>query len=233
MGVSCDVLALAALAALLGIAAGGFACSLARWLLDREGLERPCALPRARACGFVLALAWASLALRCGGSFELIELALFSAALVVLSATDFAARLIPNACVGFAAAVRVAYLLLSGQAVDLGRYAASAALLGGLLVLVGLLCDRLLGRDSIGWGDVKLLSVAASYFGLIGGLLVTMLSCMLGVASWLFQAVRQRRRGSPGVERAFAWGPAISASCWLAMLAGPKALSLFSAALFG
>lgn len=83
---------------------------------------------------------------------------------------------------------------------------------GGGLLALSLAMDRLLGRETLGGGDVKLLGLTGLYFGWAGNLLLLILSCLLG----LVFAARRRGRGP------FPFGPAIALAAWpAALLGGP------------
>ena len=83
------------------------------------------------------------------------------------------------------------------------------------LVLLTLAMDRLLGRDSMGGGDIKLLGVAALYVGWRQCLMLLPLACCLGLASALLR---------PSGERAgaFPFGPSIALALWVTLLVGPE-----------
>ena len=79
---------------------------------------------------------------------------------------------------------------------------------GGMLVL-SLLFDRLLGRESMGGGDIKLFFVTSLYLGLAQGLCSLILSCIVG----LLIAALMRQKKVP-------FGPAISIAAFITLLYG-------------
>lgn len=79
-----------------------------------------------------------------------------------------------------------------------------ALFLGGSVLLLALVMDRVLGRESLGGGDVKLLALLGLYLGWVGGLFLLMLACVLGL---VFAALK-------GQREAFAFGPFIAVSAW-------------------
>lgn len=186
-----------------------------RWVCAQSATAPQASLRLVRlACG----LMWAGLGLAYGLRLETAELCLLSLLLVALSLTDLASLTIPNACIGAAILIRVSYIALVG----LLGIADPVALLvrslaGGLctfvpLLLLTLALDRLLGTESLGGGDLKLLSVAGMY---VGWLVVPMLTlaCLLGLASALAKA-----RGHMDALAPFAFGPAIACSLWIALM---------------
>ena len=97
------------------------------------------------------------------------------------------------------AASRVAYPAVLG-----------ALALGGGLLLISLIMDRLLGRETMGGGDIKLLAMLGLYTGPAAGLFLLLLACFIGLAFAL-----RRGRG-----QAFPFGPALALAAWPAALWG-------------
>ncbi len=199
----------------VGFAAGGLAW---RWAGACCAAIPPVSPHLARlACG----LMWAGLGLVYGPHLETVELCLLALVLVALSLTDLASLTIPNACIVAAVLVRVPYIAFAGL---LGKADPAALLVrslaGGLGTLVSLLVltvilDRLLGTESLGGGDLKLLAVAGMY---VGWMAVPMLAlaCLLGLAGAFVKA-----HGRPDALEPFAFGPAIACSLWVALMVAP------------
>ena len=83
---------------------------------------------------------------------------------------------------------------------------------GGLLLLFVLLMDKLMKRETMGGGDIKLFAMLGLYAGPAADLVLVLASCLLGL---VFGRVRARR-GQP-----FPFGPAIAAAAVPALLWGP------------
>lgn len=217
-------------AVLLGACAGGAAGLLGyRWaqrlLGAGELVAAPWVAPLVGACACACAVA-------CHGlTPHAVELCLLVPALVALSLTDQARMVIPDPCVVALACVHLVCLVapaplgqgaswhIVAQAVGCG----AASLM--VLVVLTLAMDRLLGVDSLGGGDVKLLAVAGLCVGWRGLALVLPFACCLGLASALAR---------PAVERSapFAFGPALAVALWLVLFAWP-ALDPLTQALLG
>ena len=176
--------------------------------------------------------------------------------LLYASLVDIDSRTIPDACILAAIAVRVAYIVLAGPV--LGQIDASAVALESLigafaialpLLAVVLIADRVLGRDSMGGGDIKLFFVAGLYFGWRACLFLIMIACFIGIISAL---VKQQRELKAHEERAsileevgftgeaeelnlrhapIVFGPAIAAACIITMVVG-RQLVMWYAGLF-
>ena len=102
------------------------------------------------------------------------------------------------------------------------------AAIGGMAVavpvlLLALVMDRVLGRESLGGGDVKLLFVAGLYFGWQQCLFLLMVACAIGLA---FAAIGRRgaESSSEPNARLIPFGPSIAAACWITMLFGDQVL---------
>ena len=87
----------------------------------------------------------------------------------------------------------------------------SGILAGGLLLAVSLVLDRILGRESLGGGDIKLLTVTGLYLGPVGTLFTLMISCVLGLVL---------RGAVSGRGKEFPFGPFIAAAAGAMLLFG-------------
>lgn len=95
-----------------------------------------------------------------------------------------------------------------------------AAAVGGGMLVISLLFDRVTGKESLGGGDVKLFFVAGLFLGAAEGLLCIILSCLIGL---LFAGLFRKQK--------IPFGPAISIAMFLCALFGSRIvewyLSLF------
>ena len=135
--------------------------------------------------------------------------------LFCLSLTDLECMIIPDVCLIIAAAVWLIFLPLTGLGWPAARNGLIAGLVfGGGLLGISLLMDRILKRDSLGGGDIKLFAVLGLYLGVVGTLFMTVLACLLGL---LFAVLR---RGRTGGGEPFPFGPAIAAAGAAVLLYG-------------
>ncbi len=133
--------------------------------------------------------------------------------LFCLSLVDLEAMIIPNGCLIVAAAAWLVTLPLirPGWRVILNSVIA-AIIFGVGILLLSILLDRLLKKESLGGGDVKLLAVTGLYLGIIGSLFQLILACVMGlVFAFLRRSVR---------KQAFPFGPAIAAAAYVVLLYG-------------
>ncbi|MBE6996660.1 MAG: prepilin peptidase [Ruminococcaceae bacterium] len=179
---------------------------------------------RCRHCGakipvryFLAELAFAALTVGCLLRFDISVLCLrnwgFLCCLFLLSLVDLEIREIPDGSLIAAAVIWLAALpfLWAGWA-DALLHLAAGLVYAGVLLGVSLLMDRILGKESLGGGDVKLLAVIGLYLGFLPTLFAVILACVLGLLQALISG---KRRGT-----AFPFGPALSAGAALMLFFG-------------
>ena len=128
----------------------------------------------------------------------------FLCCLFLLTLTDLDDMTIPDGChiVSALAWVAAAPFVLTGWREAL-TYLAAGLVYGGGLLAVSLVLDRVLGRDSLGGGDIKLFAVAGLYLGFVGTLFALMIACVVGL---MLHALSGRGEG----RREFPFGPSIA-----------------------
>ncbi len=185
---------------------------------------------------------YVSVLLRYGLTLEALEIVLFVSVLFVLSLTDLESYIIPNATIVAALAIRALYILLGGVfGIHDARAVAMESLVGGFAVavpilLLALVMDRVLGRDSLGGGDVKLFFVAGTYFGWQQSIFLVIVSCVLGIISGIVGASRDAAQqekddatpDSSTVPHLIPFGPSIAAACWVTMMIGPQVVDWYT-----
>lgn len=160
-------------------------------------------------------------------SAELIRAAAWVAALVfcigvgVAAVVDFKTRRIPNALIAVLLATWAAWhalALILGANWQQGLFATlgivpeacvstlgelcGGLLLGGGLLAVALLFDKVSGRSSFGGGDIKLLFAVGLYLGCYRGLLCLAVACVVTVILALFLARRYSSRAKNELSEA-------------------------------
>ncbi len=147
---------------------------------------------------------------------------IFLCCLFLLFLTDIEDMIIPDGChlVSAAAWAAVLPFLFTGWA-DVGMSVLAGLAFGGGLLLISLVMDRVLGRESLGGGDIKLFAVIGLYLGFIGTLFTMMLSCILGL---LFHALT--KKGGEG-KKEFPFGPAIAVSAAAMLLFGEPLINWY------
>ena len=154
-------------------------------------------------------------ALRCWG---------FLCCLFLLSIVDLEICEIPDGALFAAALIWLVTLpfLWSGW-VDALLHLAAGVVAGAALLLLSLVMDRVLKKDSLGGGDIKLLAVIGLYLGFLQTLFCLILACILGLAQALVSGKLHGKQ--------FPFGPALSAAAVLMLFFG-AALADFYLGLF-
>ena len=88
------------------------------------------------------------------------------------------------------------------------------AVAGGLWLLV-LAAEKLLKKEAMGGGDLKLLFVTGLFLGWKGNLLCLILACLIGIVWGV--AAKGRKEGG-----AIPWGPSIALAAWITALVGDR-----------
>ena len=186
-------------------------------------------------------LLYVSVLLRYGLTLEAIQYILFVSVLFVLALTDLEAYIIPNATIVAALVIRVVYIVVGGALGlhDLGSVAVES-LIGGFgvavpVLVLALIMDRVLGKESLGGGDVKLFFVAGTYFGLARSLFLVIVACVLGIVSGLVSASHDSSR--KGIDDSdtddsisthlIPFGPSIALACWVTMMVGQQVVDWY------
>lgn len=230
-----ESLVTAGIAAALGWLVGHVAIASAWFVLRMRGFDVGSASTlRYPAILLYLAVAYASVTLSLGFGAQTIELLTLLFLLAVVMVTDLKALLIPNGCIVIAALVRFVYLgflfVTAGQSVALEQLVRSlvgAFVVGCFLGALILLMDRILGKESMGGGDLKLFVLAGLFFGWEQCIVLVAFACAAGLvfAVWWERATRYYDRSSgPGT---FPFAPAIAFAFWMTMLWGDWAVQSY------
>ena len=180
--------------------------------------------PRYALAELTLGLTYGAVLLRYDLSADCAVMLVLFSCLFCLSLVDLDTFEIPNRFLLIPAVARLLQLFLThGFTASFYRPVLfAAAILAALLALV-LVMDRLLGKESMGGGDIKLLSLLGLFFTVPEWLLLLFVSCIFGLVLALTLGAKK------GI--AFPFGPAISAAAFFVCLFGSQLtgwyLSLF------
>ena len=138
----------------------------------------------------------------------------FLCCLYCLSLVDLDSYIIPDGCLIIPALAWAAALpwMNAPLGAFIVQHILAALLYGGGTLALSLVMDRVLGKESLGGGDVKLFALMGLYLGLAGSLFALLFACVIGL---LFAAATRNGKGKP-----FPFGPAISAACAYMLLFG-------------
>jgi len=172
-------------------------------------------------CGAV----YGSLAWRYGFSAETLRFLFLFSLLLAASLVDLEDGWVPDRFLVIGAAGYLPLLFLEPEPMKalIEGLIGAAALFFPLLFFI-LLADKLLGKESMGGGDLKLFALLGLYFGWKQGLLLIILSCFTGLISAVVTG-----KAKPGEP--FPFVPAIAVAAWLTAMWGEPVirwyLSLF------
>ena len=145
------------------------------------------------AAGFVC------LGARFGLALALAQWLIWWAVLLAVFLTDTAKRIIPNRLLLALAVNRVIWFFLLGEQPAAALDVLKACAVPAVLLALVLLAEKLLGREMMGGGDIKLLFALALYLSWAQLLLALFIGCVAGL---VFAAAVRQKRGT-----AMAFGP--------------------------
>ncbi|NCB32314.1 MAG: prepilin peptidase [Erysipelotrichia bacterium] len=90
------------------------------------------------------------------------------------------------------------------------------AVISGSMLMLSLIMDKILKKDTLGGGDVKLLFMSCLYLGLGSGLFCLILACILGL---IFVVLLKKEK--------IAFGPSISLAVYTSLIVGPAIVSWY------
>lgn len=167
----------------------------------------------------VTALAFVAVLVRFGISVWTLQHCLLLAVLLALALIDLDTMELPNILLIFGVILWAVFLPFSASPLKgLIKGGLGALALGGVLLIFTLLMDKILKRETMGGGDIKLFAMLGLYCGPAVGLLLVLLSCLFGLVFMVLHSVR----GQP-----FPFGPAIAAAAVPSLLVGPQLVSWY------
>ena len=153
------------------------------------------------------------------------EMLFLATVLLWISLVDMDSFIIPDKLILAGIGGRVVFILLSGNIVPVALTSIIGMVSIALpLLIVVLIFEKVMKKEGMGGGDIKLLAMTGMYFDWKINLMALFLACIVGIAFAL-------ARGT-GKDKAFPFGPAIVCGTWLAMLFGEGILTAYMG-LFG
>ena len=147
---------------------------------------------------------------------------IYLSVLYLLTLTDIETMTIPDSCHIIMALVWFATCPFLYHGHEIIVHVAAAIVFGGGILLLSLVMDRVLGRESMGGGDIKLLAVTGLYLGFIGTLLTLIIACVAGL---VFSIARKGRLDDE--EKAFPFGPWIAIASAIVLFAGEPLINWY------
>lgn len=143
-------------------------------------------------------------------SWECLRNYILICTLFTLSCVDLEIFEIPDSCIVIGIVNWVCFNFLLQD--SWFTHILASILYSGSVLLLSLVMDRILQKESMGGGDIKLLIVMGLYLGVISGMMALLLACVLGIVS-SFVVKKDEELHIP-------FGPAISMAFVLVLLYG-------------
>ena len=144
-------------------------------------------------------------------AFPLMQWLIWWAILLALSLADAAKRIIPNGFLIALAANRVLWFFLRREEWSVGLDVLKAFIVPAVLLVLVLLAEKLLKREVMGGGDIKLLFALALYLTWTQLMLTLLAGCLAGL---VFAAIARRKRGTPMPFGPFLAAGALAVVCF-------------------
>lgn len=168
----------------------------------------------------LMAVAFISVVLRYDVSFLSLRYLVLLCILLGLSLVDLECYEIPDGFIltGIAWWIATLFLVNAEQSIveQLKQGLFGGICIGGGMLLLSLLFDKIMKKESLGGGDIKLFFMVGLYLGAGVSLLNLIMSCVIGI---LF-AFGLKSKKIP-------FGPAISTATWISLLIGQNVVNWY------
>lgn len=142
--------------------------------------------------------------------------------------TDIEGLIIPDGFIIAGVFWHVAFVLFTGPTLPLilddliGGFGVALVLLGIVLIV-----EKVMKREAMGGGDLKLIFMNGLYLGWAKNILCIFIACVIGIIVGL--ATKKQREENDELEdkKIFPWGPSIAAAAYLTVLAGDSILNAY------
>lgn len=168
----------------------------------------------------LLALVFISLLWRYQLTLDLVTTLILCSCLFCLSLVDLETQIIPDRFLLIPAIVRIGQLLFENRSdIKVFFFALIPAVaLGGSVLIISLIMDKILKKETMGGGDIKLLAVLGLFLSpyplcIPEGLMLLFIACIVGI---IIGAVLMKVNS----ETPFPFGPALSVAAWIILLFG-------------
>lgn len=194
------------------------------WLF-RKGKCRYCGAkikPKYMVAEIVGCVVFVAVWLRLGVSWELVEFLIWAGILLWVSFRDLEDYIVPDGLIIAGIVLRVIFVLLSG---NIGKLALQSVI-GGLSISVPLLLtvfimEKILKREAMGGGDIKLVFMMGLYFKWTVNLAAFLFGCILGLLT-AFALPKLKN-----AEKQLPFAPALAGGWFLALLFGERLLNWY------
>ncbi len=175
--------------------------------------------PRYLVTELVLAFSFALITLFSGLSYNTLSALVLAACLLALSLVDLDVQIIPDRFIIIPIIARLIVLFLEGGFMGLLKGFIPAFIFGGALLVISLVMDKLLKKEAMGGGDIKLMFALGLYFDIPECLLLLLIACIAGL---ILAAILKTKKGE-----GFPFGPALSMAALPVLLFGEKLVAMY------
>ena len=171
----------------------------------------------------VLAILFVLTTMRFDISVKLILMLFFVCILYLITLTDLYEQIIPNSCILVAIVVRFIYYFVFESfqwETLLGLVGNGLALSLPMLILV-LIMEKILKKEAMGGGDIKLVFVTGMYLGWQQNMLMLLFACMIGIVFAYIQAQKE------GESVPIPFGPSLAIGSVISMLVGEQIITWY------
>lgn len=163
----------------------------------------------------LLALVFITVVAKFGMTIQCLSALVLCGCLFCLSLVDLEIQIIPDRFLVIPAVTQLTWLFIDGQLWGVAYGLVHALALGGSVLVLSLIMDKLLHKDTMGGGDIKLLAVLGLFFGLEECLLLVLIACVAGILIALL--LQKAKPDTP-----FPFGPALALAAWVTLIFGHK-----------
>ena len=154
---------------------------------------------------------------------------IFICILYLLSLVDIYIREIPDSCHLIAIGLRIIYyFVLEGFQMESFLYLVASGFSVALpLLLLTLLMEKILKKEAMGGGDIKLIFVTGLYLGWEKNLLMMLVACIVGIIVGIVQAKDEEECEEESEGMYFPFGPSIAIATVFCLLWGDSILGWY------
>lgn len=200
------------------------------WLLLR-GRCRYCGgriSPRYIMAEFICALVYVSIVLLCGFSLDTLKYLILASLLFAAAFSDIHGGLIPDRLIIIGTVSAFAFALFPGVGGSV-PLSLLRTLINGLsialpVLVIVLLFDKLMKKETMGGGDIKLMFLIGLHFDWKLNILILIAACIIGL---VFAFIRPPSVEKHGADGAFSFGPALALAAWAVFLWGQPAIDWY------
>ena len=168
----------------------------------------------------LLATVYVCLLFKFGLTLQLITPIIFASCLFCLSLVDLDTQIIPDRFILIPLIARCAELLLTAGLRGLLSGILPGIIIAGSVLILSLIMDKVLKKDTMGGGDIKLLFLIGTFLSLPACLLMVMIACVVGI--FMASLLMKLKPDTP-----FPFGPALSLAAIITMFVGDPILNWY------